>query len=319
MPKILITGACGQIGSELAPALREKYGADNILATDIREPVEAAFKDEGPFELLDVLDAKRINELIDTHKIDTIYHLAGILSAAGENNPDAAWMVNINSLKYILDITRDQTLKQVFWPSSIAAFGPGSPREDTPQATIMDPNTIYGITKYSGELLCNYYYHKYRVDVRSLRYPGLISYVSPPGGGTTDYAVDIYYHALQEKKFTSFLREDTMLPMMYMPDAIKGTIDLMEAPAHQIKIRTSYNFTAFSFTPREIAESIQKYIPDFVCAYSPDRRQQIADSWPRSIDDHGAARDWGWKPSYDLDGMTQDMLKHLREKLNISS
>ncbi len=317
MPNILITGACGQIGSELTPALREKYGADNVLATDIKEPATPALKEGGSFEILDILDAKRTAELIEKNEIDTIYHLAGILSAAGESNPDTAWMVNINSLKNILDIARDKSIKQVFWPSSIAAFGPGSPREDTPQATIMDPNTIYGITKYSGELLCNYYYNKYRVDVRSLRYPGLISYVSPPGGGTTDYAVDIYYQALQEKKFTSFLREDTKLPMMYMPDAITGTIQLMEAPAHQIKIRTSYNFTAFSFTPEKIAASIKKYIPDFDCTYSPDRRQQIADSWPRSIDDHVAQRDWGWKPTYDLDGMTDDMLKHLREKLNV--
>lgn len=317
MPNILITGAGGQIGSELVPTLRKKYGTDHVVATDIKEPTYAPLTEEGTFELLDALDAKKINELIDKYKIDTIYHLAGILSAAGETNPDTAWMVNINSLKNILDIARDKSMKQVFWPSSIAAFGPGSPREDTPQATIMDPNTIYGITKYSGELLCNYYYNKYRIDVRSLRYPGLISYVSPPGGGTTDYAVDIYYQALQKKKYTSFLREDAMLPMMYMPDAIKGTIDLMEAASHQIKIRTSYNFTAFSFSPEQIADSIKRHIPEFECTFSPDRRQQIADSWPRSIDDEAAQRDWSWKPSFDLETMTQDMLTHLREKLNI--
>ncbi len=315
MPTILITGACGQIGSELTPALREKYGSDNVIATDIKEPTTPELKDGGPFEVLDALDAKRIAELIDERRIDIIYHLAGILSAAGENNPDTAWMVNINGLKNILDIARDKSITQVFWPSSIAAFGPGSPRERTPQATIMDPNTIYGITKYSGELLCNYYYNKYRVDVRSLRYPGLISYVSPPGGGTTDYAVDIYYQALGKKSFVSFLREDTMLPMMYMPDAIQGTIQLMEAPSRQIKIRTSYNFTAFSFTPKEIAESITHRIPDFTCTYSPDRRQQIADSWPRSIDDQVAQRDWGWHPQYDLEKMTEDMLAHLKQKL----
>jgi len=317
MKSILITGASGQIGSELTLALREKYGADNVLATDIREPIDPELRDSGPFEYLDVLEEHHIAKLIQKFKIDTIYHLVGILSAAGEQNPDNAWMVNINSLKNVLDLAKDEGIKQVFWPSSIAAFGSGSPRENTPQATIMDPNTIYGITKWTGELLCNYYYNKYRLDVRSLRYPGLISYVTLPGGGTTDYAIDIFYKALQVKRYMCFLREDTMLPMMYMPDAIKGTIKLMEAPAYKIKTRFAYNFSALSFTPKEIANEIKKHIPDFVCTYAPDRRQNIADTWPRTIEDSVAQRDWGWRYEFDLSRMTEDMIKHVNKKLEM--
>lgn len=317
MPKILVTGATGQIGSELTLALREKYGGDNVVALGHKKEPTKELKDSGPFEKGDATDKKFLESIIDQYQIDTIYHLVGILSAAGEENPDNAWLVNVNSLKHVLDLAKEKGLKQVFWPSSIAAFGLGSPRDNTPQATIMDPNTIYGITKISGELLCNYYYNKYRLDVRSLRYPGLISYVTPPGGGTTDYAIDIFYQALEHKTYTSFLREDTMLPMMYMPDAIKGTIDLMETPNSKIRTRLSYNFTALSFTPKEIADEIKKHIPDFVCQFVPDRRQNIADTWPRTIDDTPARRDWGWQHEYDLAKMTEDMLKHLRAKLKI--
>jgi len=314
MKSILITGAAGQIGSELTLALREKYGVDHVLATDIREPADPKICDSGPFEYLDVLEEHHIARLIQKFKIDTIYHLVGILSAAGEKNPDNAWMVNINSLKNVLDLAKEKGIKQIFWPSSIAAFGSGSPRENTPQATIMDPNTIYGITKWTGELLCNYYYNKYRLDVRSLRYPGLISYITPPGGGTTDYAIDIFYQAFQTKRYTCFLREDTMLPMMYMPDAIEGTIKLMETPAYKIKTRFAYNFSSLSFTPKEIADEIKKHIPDFVCTYAPDRRQNIADTWPRVVDDSVARRDWGWQHEFDLPEMTKDMLKHITKK-----
>lgn len=315
MEKILVTGAAGQIGSELTIALRDKYGKENVIASDIREMNH----DDGPFEKLNVLEADKIEEVIKRHNITIIYHLVGILSAAGEQNPDNAWMVNINSLKSVLDLGKLDQIKQVFWPSSIAAFGPGSPKENTPQATIMDPNTIYGITKWTGELLCNYYYNKYRVDVRSLRYPGLISYVTPPGGGTTDYAIDIFYHALEGKSYNCFLREDTRMPMMYMPDAIEGTLKLMEAPAHKIRTRFAYNFTAISFTPKEIAEEIQKHIPGFSVAYSPDRRQNIADTWPRTVDDSAARRDWGWSHTYDLEKMVKDMITHIKEKLEAKS
>lgn len=312
MKKILVTGASGQIGSELTIALREKYGTENVIATDIKESVDTS----GPFEFLNVLEEKKVGEILQKHNINTIYHLVGILSAAGEQNPDNAWMVNVNSLKSILDFGKSEKIKQIFWPSSIAAFGPSSPKEHTPQATIMDPNTIYGITKWSGELLCNYYYNKYRVDVRSLRYPGLISYVTPPGGGTTDYAIDIFYQAIEKKKYTCFLREDARLPMMYMSDAIGGTIKLMETPAHKIRTRFSYNFSAIDFTPKEIAMEIQKYIPEFKCTYEPDRRQLIADTWPRTVDDSVAQRDWGWKAKYDLTQMVEDMIKHIKKKLS---
>ncbi|MFA5134308.1 MAG: NAD-dependent epimerase/dehydratase family protein [Patescibacteria group bacterium] len=315
MPKILITGATGQIGSELTLALRKKYGPENVVALGHHRPPHGELKDSGPYEQGDATDKEVLISLVEKHKIDTIYHLVGILSAAGEKNPDSAWMVNINSLKNVLDIAKEYRMEKVFWPSSIAAFGPGSPRENTPQVTVMDPNTVYGITKYTGELLCNYYYNKYRVDVRSLRYPGLLSYLTPPGGGTTDYAIEIFYEAIQNKKYTSFLREDTVLPMMYMPDAIEGTIKLMESPAPRIKVRFSYNFTAMSFSPKQIADEIKKHIPDFTCTFAPDRRQAIADTWPRSIDDTVAQRDWDWEPRYDLAKMTEDMLIHLTKKL----
>jgi nucleoside-diphosphate-sugar epimerase len=315
MSNILVTGAAGQIGSELTKELREKHGNDHVVALKHNKSLSKELENTGPSEQGDATDKKFIESLIKKYKIDTIYHLVGILSASGEKNPDTAWVVNINSLKNVLDLAKDMGLKQVFWPSSIAAFGQSSPRDNTPQATVMDPSTIYGITKYSGELLCNYYYNKYRVDVRSLRYPGLISYVTPPGGGTTDYAVEIFYEALENKKYVCFLREDTVLPMMYMSDAIKGTMQLMDADSSQIKIRTSYNFSAISFTPKEISEEIKKHIPDFICSYIPDRRQNIADTWPRTIDDAPARRDWGWKHEYDLPSMTKDMIVHIKKKL----
>jgi nucleoside-diphosphate-sugar epimerase len=317
MPKILITGATGQIGSELTPALRQKYGNENVVAVGHLKPPSQELKESGPYEKGDATDKAFLITLINKYKIDTVYHLVGILSAAGEQNPDTTWLVNINSLKNVLDLAKEHDIDRVFWPSSIAAFGPSAPRANTPQATIMDPTTIYGITKYSGELLCNYYYNKYRIDVRSLRYPGLISYVTPPGGGTTDYAIAIFIEALQAKKYTCYLREDTELPMMYMPDAIKGTIDLMESSSAKIRTRFAYNFTAFSFTPAQLVEAIKKHISDFVCSYAPDRRQQIADTWPRSIDDICARRDWGWQHKYDLAAMTEDMIKNLKTKLGI--
>lgn len=315
MPKILITGATGQIGSELTLALRKKFGGENVIALGHRRPPTDDLKKSGPYEKGDATDKAFLKKLIEKYKINQIYHLVGILSAAGEKSPDNAWMVNINSLKNVLDLSKEHAMEKVFWPSSIAAFGPSTPRDNTPQATIIDPTTIYGITKYTGELLCNYYYNKYRIDVRSLRYPGLISYVTPPGGGTTDYSIAMFYEAITDKKYTCFVREDTMLPMMYMPDAIEGTIKLMETAAPKIKIRLSYNFAAISFTAKELADEIKKHIPDFVCTYSPDRRQAIADTWPRSIDDTPAQRDWGWKPTYTLAKMTEDMIKHLKPKL----
>lgn len=314
MPRILVTGSTGQIGSELTLALRQRYGAENVVAVGHRRPPTDDLQRSGPYEQAEATDRERLKELLQKYNIDTIYHLVGILSAAGEKNPDYAWEVNTMGLKHVLDLAHELSIKQIFWPSSIAAFGPSTPKVNTPQVTSMEPSTIYGITKYTGELLCNYYYNKYRLDVRSLRYPGLISYVTPPGGGTTDYAITIFYEALQNKKYESFLREDSELPMMYMPDAVAGTIKLMEAPPSKIRTRMSYNFTAISFTPKELVAEIQKHIPDFTCAYVPDRRQAIADSWPRSIDDTPARRDWGWQPKYDLAKMTEDMIAQLKKK-----
>ncbi|MFH1054888.1 MAG: NAD-dependent epimerase/dehydratase family protein [Candidatus Altiarchaeota archaeon] len=312
MKKILITGSMGQIGSELAPELRQKYGRDNVIASG-RRPSESLSK-EGLYEIIDATDKNKLKDVIDRYDIDTIYHLVGILSAKGEENPDVAWDINMNSLKNALDLARDMKLK-IFWASSIAAFGPNTPQYNTPQLTIMDPNTMYGVTKYAGELLCNYYFKKYGVDVRSLRYPGILSYKTPPGGGTTDYAVAIFYEAIQNKRYTCFLREDSTLPMMYMPDAIKATIDIMEAPAEKIKTRFSYNLAAISFAPKELATEIRKHMPEFKCDYKPDHRQKIADSWPKTIDDSQARKDWGWKHKYGLKEMTEDMLENLKKKI----
>lgn len=309
--KILVIGASGQIGVELTLALRKMHGAAQVVAADLREqnPLLAG---TGPYVSLDVMNKEMLHVQIIRQNITQVYLLAAILSATGEKNPSLAWNLNMQGLLNVLDIAREEKLSKVFWPSSIAVFGPSSPRVNCPQQTIIEPTTIYGISKYAGEFWCNYYWQRYGVDVRSLRYPGLISYKSAPGGGTTDYAVEIYHEALSQCSYTCFLKQDTYLPMMYMPDAIRATIELMEAPADRISVRTSYNLSAMSFSPAEIAVSIQKQIPDFRMAYQPDYRQPIADSWPQSIDDSVARRDWGWKQEYDLDAMTVDMLQNLR-------
>ncbi len=307
--KILITGACGQLGTELSAALIKIYGESQIITSDLRN----TFEDNIQFESLDVTDGKRLAEIIDKHKITQLYHLAAILSARGEQDPHLAWKINMDSTLNILEIAREKKIAKIYYPSSIAAFGQNTPKEQTPQDTIMQPSTVYGISKLCGELWGKYYFEKYGTDVRSLRYPGLISYKTLPGGGTTDYAVDIFHKAIEEGKYQCFLSENTYLPMMYMPDAIKATLDLMEAESATIKNRTSYNLGAMSFSPSEIAKAIQKHIPNFTISYLPDFRQAIADSWPSSIDDQEARKDWGWKPDYDLEKMTEDMLKNLKE------
>ena len=313
---ILIIGSCGQVGTELYLKLRENYGINNVIATDLK-PAEGIFTD-GPYHVLDAMDNNGILELVKKYKITQIYHLAALLSATAEKNPMFGWQLNMESLLHVLNIAKDNSIAKVYWPSSIAVFGPGTPRKDTPQDTVMDPNTVYGITKLAGERWCEYYFAKYGVDVRSLRYPGLISYKTEPGGGTTDYAVHIFYEALKHKKYTSFLKEGTALPMLYMPDAIKATLDLMEAPAEKIKIRSSYNLAGFSFTPEVLAEEIRKHIPEFELDYAPDFRQAIADSWPGSIDDSRARTDWGWGNDYDMQAMVADMLLNIKEKVSQS-
>lgn len=308
--KILIIGASGQIGVELTLALRSRYGSANVVAADLREQ-NSLLVGTGPYVSLDVMNKDRLRDLVTQHGITQIYLLAAMLSATGEKNPSMAWDLNMQGLLNVLDIAREEKLNKVFWPSSIAVFGPSSPRINCPQQTIIEPTTIYGISKYAGEFWCRYYWQRYGVDVRSIRYPGLISYKSAPGGGTTDYAVEIYHEALSKQSYNCFLREDTYLPMMYMPDAIRATIELMEAPADRIAVRTSYNISAMSFSPAEVAASIQRKIPSFTLSCQPDYRQVIADSWPQSIDDSVARHDWGWTPQYDLDAMTDDMLQHL--------
>src|SRR6266542_3450740 len=297
--KILVIGASGQIGVELTLALRKIYGASNVIASDLREQNELLLG-TGPYVSLDVMNKEMLHVQVIRQGVTQIYLLAAILSATGEKNPHLAWHLNMQGLLNVLDIAKEEKLSKVYWPSSIAVFGPTSPKKNCPQHTIIEPTTVYGISKYAGEFWCNYYHLKFGVDIRSLRYPGLISYKSAPGGGTTDYAVEIFYHALEEKKYTSFLREDTYLPMMYMPDAIRATIELMEAPAEKISVRTSYNLSGMSFSPKEIAEAIQQHIPEFTILYKPDYRQQIAESWPQSIDDSFARNDWGWQQEYDL-------------------
>ena len=311
--KILVIGASSQIGVELTLALRKIYGANNVVASDLRE--ENNLLKGGPYVSLDVMNKEMLHVQVIRQNITQIYLLAAMLSAKGEKNPGLAWHLNMQGLLNVLDIAREENLKKVYWPSSIAVFGPTSPKQNCPQKTIIEPTTVYGISKFAGEFWCNYYHLKYGVDVRSLRYPGLISYKSEPGGGTTDYAVEIFHDAIEEKKYVSFLEEDTYLPMMYMPDAIRATIELMEAPAENISIRTSYNLSAMSFSPKEIAVEIKKHIPEFEISYNPDYRQQIANSWPQSIDDSVARADWGWKHEYDLATMTEDMLKNLPEIL----
>lgn len=309
--KILVIGACGQIGVELTTALRKIYGNDNVLASDLREE-HPLLKGTGPYVTCDVMNKEMLHVLILRHNITQVYLLAAILSATGEKNPGLAWHINMQSLLNVLEIAKEEKLSKIYWPSSIAVFGPTSPRQSTPQHTVIEPTTIYGISKYAGERWCEYYHTHYGVDVRSLRYPGLISYKSAPGGGTTDYAVEIYHEALRDQDYECFLSEDTYLPMMYMPDAIRATIELMEAPADKIKIRSSYNLSAMSFSPKEIGASILKHIPEFKLTYKPDFRQAIANGWPQSIDDSEAQDDWQWKPQYDLDAMTSDMLDNLK-------
>jgi len=313
MKKILVTGATGQIGSELIIALRERYGNENVVAAGHRRKPSEKLLSTGPYETLDVRDRGSIERVVREYNIDTIYHMAAILSATGEEKPLLCWDVNINGLYNILEIAREKNLR-VFHPSSIAVFGPETPKDNTPQETILKPRTMYGITKVAGELLAEYYVRRYDVDVRGIRYPGIISSETPPGGGTTDYAVEIFYEAIKNKKYTCFVKEDTVLPMMYMPDCIKGTIQLMEADFSKLKHHTDFNLTAMSFSARELSEEIKKYIPDFECEYKPDFRQKIADSWPRSIDDSAAREEWGWKPDYDLEKMVKDMIEKLQKK-----
>ena len=309
--KILIIGACGQIGTELTQKLRAIYGVENVIASDIRK-LNIDVVNSGPFEVVNALDFNQIQHLVEIHKIDEVYLMAALLSATAEKNPAFAWDLNMNSLFHVLNLAKAGKIKKIFWPSSIAVFGPTTPKENTPQYTIMEPSTVYGISKQSGERWCEYYHNIFGVDVRSIRYPGLISWSSPPGGGTTDYAVDIFYKALSEKKYDCFLSSETKMPMMYMDDAIAATIQIMQAPAEQIKIRSSYNLAAMSFTPTEIAAEIKKHIPDFNISYNPDFRQKIADSWPASIDDSSARKDWNWSHKFDIESMTKDMLEHLK-------
>jgi nucleoside-diphosphate-sugar epimerase len=313
---ILILGACGQIGTELTLALRQKYGNDSVVASDIRQPEHSELLN-GPFEVLDASSASALRSVCEKHKIHTVYHLVAMLSATGEKFPMKAWDLNMQSLLHVLELAREKVIQKLFWPSSIAVFGPTTPKQNTPQQTVMEPSTVYGISKLAGERWCEYYFNKYGVDVRSIRYPGLISWKSQPGGGTTDYAVEIYYKALEEGRFTSFLSAHRALPMMYMEDAIRATIELTEAPAEQVKVRNSYNLAGISFDPTTIAASIEKKISGFECYCVPDSREEIAASWPESIDDSAAQEDWGWSMEYDLDGMTDAMLRNLRTKLGL--
>ena len=312
--KVLIIGACGQIGTELTAKLRATYGVENVVASAIRKLENDVVKN-GIFEVLNALDYNQIEYLIEKYEITDVYLMAALLSATAEKNPAFAWDLNMNSLFHVLNIAKAGKIKKIFWPSSIAVFGPTTPRENTPQYTVMEPSTVYGISKQTGERWCEYYFKQYGVDVRSIRYPGLISWSTEPGGGTTDYAVDIYHKAITDGKFTSFLSENSALPMMYMDDAIKATIGIMQAPAEQIKIRSSYNLSAMSFTPKEIAEEIKKHYPDFTIDYNPDFRQKIADSWPASIDDAHARADWGWQNDFTIENMTEDMFKNLKEHI----
>ncbi len=307
---VLVIGAKGQIGSELVEELRRIYGDANVIATDIKMPSEG-FLDNGPFYQLDVLDFVKVSEIIRKHNVKQVYLLAALLSATAEQKVKSAWRLNMEGLLGTLELAREEKFK-LFWPSSIAVFGPNTPRVNTPQFTVTEPSTVYGISKLAGERWCEYYFRKFNVDVRSIRYPGLIGYKSEPGGGTTDYAVHIFHEALKSKTYECFLSENTELPMMYMHDALRATIGLMDATAEQVKIRSSYNVGAISFTPKQLAAEIKKHIPEFTITYKPDVRQQYADSWPKSIDDTEARKDWNWKPEFDLSGMTEDMLQHIQ-------
>jgi len=314
MKRIIVTGATGQIGSELVPELRRIHGGENVVVGVHRRPPSDDLKESGPFETVDVTEKKSIEKVVEDYDIDTIYHMAAILSAVGEKNPWLAWDVNMNGTYNVLEIAREHEMARVFHPSSIAVFGPETPRENTPQETVLKPRTMYGLTKVANELLDNYYFEKFGLDVRGVRYPGIISSKTLPGGGTTDYAVEIFYEVIKHKHYTCFLREDSVLPMMYMPDCIKATIDLMNADLSKLEHHADFNLAAMSFSPRELADEIRKHIPDFTIEYKPDSRQEIADSWPKTIDDSAAREEWGWKPSYGLVEMTKDMLEKLRER-----
>ena len=313
MGTILIIGACGQIGTELTKKLRSIYGKDKVIASDVRKG-DADFVASGPFEVVNALDFNQVEQTIEKYGVTDVYLMAALLSATAEKNPAFAWDLNMNSLFHVLNLAKAGKIQKIFWPSSIAVFGPTTPKQNTPQYTVMEPSTVYGISKQSGERWCEYYHNIYGVDVRSIRYPGLLSWSTPRGGGTTDYAVDIYYKALENGTYTCFLSEETRLPMMYMDDAIRATVEIMQAPAENVKIRSSYNLSAMDFTPKEITEAIKKHIPEFTIGYEPDFRQKIANSWPQSIDDSSARQDWNWKHEFNLDAMTADMLEHLSEK-----
>ena len=306
--KILVTGASGQIGIELTAALREKYSTENVIAIDIRETEIAK---SGPFKICNILDFNKYKKIVNDNNVGTVYHLAAILSATGEKNPKLCFDVNMNGLQNVLEVAKEFDQK-IFCPSSIAVFGPDVPKENTPQDVVLNPTTVYGLTKVAGELLCDYYFNKYDVDVRGIRYPGLISWKNKPSGGTTDYAVEIYFGAAENEQYECFVSEDTRLPMMYMPDAIRGTLELMGAPLDSLKNHSNYNLSGMSFSAAELADAIQKIVPDFKCTFKPDYRQKIADSWPISIDDESAREEWGWKPSFDITSMTKDMMKNLR-------
>lgn len=315
MERILVTGAVGQIGSELVEALRDKYGNENVVAAGHRTKPTKEMLESGPFEFINVVDKETVEKVIKKYNVDTIYHMAAILSVVGEEKPQLAFQVNIIGLYNVLELVREYKLERIMVPSSIATFGPDTPQKDTPNETILRPTTMYGVSKVAGELLCNYYFERYGLDVRGVRYPGIISYKTPPGGGTTDYAVEIFYEAIKNRQYVCYLKKDTMLPMMYMPDAIRGFIELAEVDINKLKHHSDFNLTAMSFTPEELVSEIRRIIPEFKCDYKVDFRQKIADSWPDSIDDSAARCEWGWQEEYDIRAMTEDMIEKLREKL----
>jgi len=319
MKRILVTGALGQIGTELVLELRQRFGDDDVVASDVRVPSRTSTLNGGPFEQVDCTNERRIHSVVDRQSIDTIFHLAALLSAIAEEKPQIAWQVNMGGLYNVLEVARE-TGCAIFFPSSIGAFGPTTPKERTPQVTVQRPTTMYGVTKLAGELLCDYYHHRFGLDARGVRYPGLISHSAPPGGGTTDYAVDIFYSAVRHQQYTCFLAGDTRLDMMFMPDAIKAAIDLMEADPERLQHRNAYNITAMNFTPEELADSIRRHLPEFEIDYDVDPvRQEIADSWPDSLDDSAARAEWGWQPDYDLETLTGEMLDKLGQRLKVRS
>ncbi len=313
--RILVTGATGQIGSELTMALRHKFGGDKVVAVIHNRPASELIRKTGPVIKVDLSSEKALSQALKEHRIDQVYHLAAVLSVTGEKDPLMAWRANMDSLVSVLEASRTLDMERVFWPSSIAVFGPTSPRENTPQDTVMLPTSMYGVSKLAGELLCHYYHSKYGVDVRSVRYPGIISSETLPGGGTTDYAVEIFYEALTKGRYTCYLREDTRMPMIYMPDCLDCAMDLMAAPTSKVKRRDGYNVTSMSFTPAELVDELRRHVPDLQVDYVPDHRQRIADSWPMSLDDSEARNDWGWAPRFDLSMMVKDMVEHLRPRL----